>query len=111
MSRPRRHSPELIAAVRSRANDGMKAGAIAAELTTPNQPLNKNSVIGIANRHGIELAGKNGKAQPKPAYGFGTVQARAALKKPGPQCSWSCCGLAITDGGMFCYTHSRKGLL
>lgn len=51
------HKPALIAAVRRCAEAGMSAMQAADELSTPERPLAKGSIIGLANRNGIKFSG------------------------------------------------------
>lgn len=121
MTRPRRHAPELIDAVRRCAKAGMTAEAAATHLTTAKRPLTRDAVIGLANRNGIKFGQRARVARPAPAVlppkelkpqtGFGTVQARMAMKKPPAACSWLRCTNAALQGDMFCYQHGRRGLL
>jgi len=116
----------------------MSLGATADELTTRLHPLTRSAVAGIANRNGIKFSSKKPpgafrnrpkkdrrtmKLDPllaklkksttpeKPRPNFVTERVRAHVRPPRANCSWAGCAAHAEEGGMFCFSHGRKGLI
>lgn len=120
----------LIDAVRACAARKLSLQATAAELSTPNHPLTRSAVAGIATRNSISFNAKRapGSRNPKPKPLAArkdpllaalqqtprVVSTKPAATPAAPQvsaCSWAGCPAYAEPGDMFCFSHGRRPLL